>query len=158
MNGELIRFLIAVGLILFGVGGYKLLNRVLLQRANRNQLGLEGLRRNTPAILYFTTPYCVPCKTTQQPALARLLELTGERVQLIKVDALEEPELAESWGVLSVPTTFVIDSGGQARQVNHGVASTEKLLAQLEQVEGTRLQKTAASELKSRQADAPGTD
>jgi thioredoxin 1 len=158
MNPELIRLLIAIGLIVFGVGGYFLVNRALLKRANRTQLGLDGLWLNTPAILYFTTPYCVPCRTTQRPALDRLLELTGERVQLIQVDAMEQPNLAESWGVLSVPTTFVIDSGGQARRVNHGVASTEKLLEQLEQVEGHTLQKKNAAELRQKCADAPGTD
>ena len=158
MNPELIRFLIAIGLIFLGVGAYKLINRVVLNRANRKQLGLEGLKPKTPAILYFTTPYCVPCKTTQRPALARLLELTGDQVQLIQVDALEQPDLAESWGVLSVPTTFVIDSSGQARRVNHGVTSAEKLLEQLEMVEGRSLKKSAGAELHSRQAGAPGMD
>jgi thioredoxin-like negative regulator of GroEL len=158
VSAEIIRLLIAIGLIALGLGGYSLANRAMLKRANRKQLGLEGLRTNTPAILYFTTPYCVPCKTTQRPALERLLETTSERVQLIQVDALEHSELAESWGVLSVPTTFVIDSGGQARRVNHGVASTEKLLEQLEQVEGRSLIQTSSAEIQRRRAGAPGTD
>lgn len=158
MNSELMRLLIAIGLIALGVGVYTLINRVVLIRANRKPLGLEGLTPKTPAILYFTTPYCVPCKTTQRPALDRLLELTGERVQLIQVDAIEQPDLAESWGVLSVPTTFVIDSGGQARRVNHGVTSAEKLLEQLEQVEGNPLGQTSAAELQTRPARTPGTD
>jgi len=38
--------------------------------------------------------------------------------------------------VLSVPTTFIIDSQGRPRRVNHGVASAEKLLNQIEEVEG----------------------
>ena len=139
MSPEIIRLLIAIGLIALGLGGYTLANRAMLRRANRKQLGLDGLRPNTPAVLYFTTPYCVPCKTTQRPALERLLRVTGDQIQLIQVDALEQPDLAESWGVLSVPTTFVIDSGEQARRVNHGVASAEKLLEQLEQVEGRSL-------------------
>jgi thioredoxin 1 len=154
----MIRLLIAIGLILLGVGGYFLVNRAMIKKANRAQLGLEGLQPNTPAILYFTSPYCVPCKTTQRPALKRLLEKTGERVQLLQVDALEQPNLAESWGVLSVPTTFVIDSGGQVRRVNHGVTSTEKLLAQLTQVEGVSLSQTSSAEVQRRRVGAPGTD
>jgi hypothetical protein len=32
---------------------------------------------------------------------------------------------------MSVPKTFIIDRHGQLRQINHGVARAEKLLAQL---------------------------
>jgi thiol-disulfide isomerase/thioredoxin len=158
VNAEVIRLLVAIGLIGFGIGGYTLVNRLLLKQANRRQLGLEGLRPDSPAILYFTTPYCVPCKTTQRPALERLLELTGEQVQVIQVDAVKQPKLAERWGVLSVPTTFVIDSKGQARRVNHGIASTEKLLGQLEEVEGHPLRRDAERTTQPRHAEAPGTD
>jgi hypothetical protein len=34
-----------------------------------------------------------------------------------------------------VPTTFIIDSRGRPRYVNHGVAGWEKLLKQIESVE-----------------------
>jgi protein-disulfide isomerase-like protein with CxxC motif len=39
--------------------------------------------------------------------------------------------LANEWGVMSVPTTFILDKDGRPRQINHGVARAEKLLAQL---------------------------
>ncbi len=51
---------------------------------------------------------------------------------MIEVDASARPEIAQEWGVLSVPTTFVIAANGQPRYVNHGVASAEKLIQQLE--------------------------
>jgi thiol-disulfide isomerase/thioredoxin len=158
MTPILARLIIAAGLVVLGLAGYSFVNRNLLKRAGRAQRGLEKRRANTPAVLYFTTPYCMPCKTTQQPALARLLELTGDQIQLIKVDALEQPDLAESWGVLSVPTTFVIDSKGQARRVNHGIASAEKLLTQLEEVEGRALRIEPGSRLSEHKAAAPGMD
>jgi hypothetical protein len=44
--------------------------------------------------------------------------------------------VADYWGVLSAPTTFIIDARGQPRAVNHGLASMEKLLRQLEASEG----------------------
>ena len=139
MNPTLLRLFLAAGIIAVGLGVYTLFNRLLLRRARGSQLGLEGYQPGRPAILYFTMPGCVPCKTTQRPALARLMEMTGAKVQLIEVDVIERPDLAESWGVLSVPTTFVIDSEGQPRRVNHGVALAEKLLEQLESAEGHAL-------------------
>lgn len=135
MNPILVRTLLAIGLIVLAVLAYTLANRLILRRAGKMRLGLEDFTPGKAAILYFTMPGCVPCQTTQKPALARLKEITGGRVQVIEVDAMQRPDLAESWGVLSVPTTFVIDSKGEPRRVNHGVALAEKLLEQLEQVE-----------------------
>jgi len=66
---------------------------------------------------------------------------------VIEVDAEARPDLANYWGVLSVPTTFIIDARGEPRRVNHGVASTDKLLGQLEEVAGGSV--PAPSELKS---------
>jgi hypothetical protein len=60
----------------------------------------------------------------------------GGLIQVIEVDAAAQPELADYWGVLSVPTTFIIDARGRPRRVNHGVASAEKLERQIEEVDG----------------------
>jgi thioredoxin 1 len=133
------RFIIALGLVALGWGGYRLINWLILGRASRKRLGLETFLPGTPAILYFTTPDCLPCKTVQRPALARLKKCVGHHVQVLQVDAVERPDLADYWGVLSVPTTFIIDSQGEPRLVNHGVTSAEKLIEQLEKIEGRKL-------------------
>ncbi len=117
------------------VGLYWVLNWVILSRAKSKRLGLDTIRPGVPTILYFTTPTCVPCKTTQRPALDRLQEELGSSIQVIEVDASVHSEVADYWGVLSVPTTFIIDSKGRPRRINHGVASTEKLHMQLKEVE-----------------------
>ncbi len=123
--------ILIAGLLLCAYWG---VNKLILARLRGKQRGLENLRSGVPAILYFTTPDCVPCKTVQRPALSRLQEHLGDSIQVIEVNAPSQPELADYWGVLSVPTTFIIDAHGQARRVNHGVASAEKLQAQIEEV------------------------
>ncbi len=121
----------AAGLLL-----YRAANRLILRRAQSNQESglapLPGRKPGVPAVLYFTTPNCAPCKTVQRPALQRLQAHLGDRLQIIEVDASAQPELASRWGVLSVPTTFVIDARGQLRHVNHGAVRAEKLIQQLE--------------------------
>lgn len=116
------------------VGVYWVVNKVIITRMRGRTLGLENLLPGRPAILYFTTPECVPCKTVQRPALERLQMIMGDGVQVIEVDAALQPRLADYWGVLSVPTTFIIDADGNARRVNHGITSADKLQAQIEEV------------------------
>jgi thiol-disulfide isomerase/thioredoxin len=73
----------------------------------------------------------MPCKTLQRPAIQEVQQTLGDRIQIIEVDASQRIDLANEWGVMSVPTTFILDKDGRPRQINHGVARAEKLLAQL---------------------------
>jgi thiol-disulfide isomerase/thioredoxin len=122
----------AAAIIVTGVGFYWLYSRLTLRRlAEQRPPGLENLRPGIPAILYFTTPDCAPCKTIQRPALQRLQQQLAGQVQVIEINAAEKPDLAGAWGVLSVPTTFVLDPEGRPRHVNHGVTNSDKLIQQL---------------------------
>lgn len=135
MSGDLLsRALWAILIAGILVSAYWVVNKVIITRMRGRTLGLENLIPGRPGILYFTTPECVPCKTVQRPALESLQVIMGDGVQVIEVDAASQPRLADYWGVLSVPTTFIIDADGNARRVNHGITSADKLQAQLEEV------------------------
>lgn len=140
----LMRLGISAIIIIAGIVIYMLLTHArlyLLRRRSSHDkpfAGLEEFQAGTPAILYFTTPNCIPCRTTQGPAIEVLREQYHDRVQIIKIDASERADLANYWGVLSVPTTFIIDSGGQPRHVNNGVTLAPKLRQQLREFAGLR--------------------
>jgi thiol-disulfide isomerase/thioredoxin len=87
----------------------------LLGRAQSNVFTLFERLPNKPVIVYFTTPDCAPCKTVQRPAIQKVTTLLGENVQVVEIDATERPDLAKTWGVMSVPTTFLLDAHGEAR-------------------------------------------
>jgi thioredoxin 1 len=127
-----LRFILAIGIIGLGAAGYWLINQRLLARAKNNIYTLFRKLPNKPVIVYFTTPDCVPCKTVQRPALDQIRSLLGEKLQVIEIDAYERPDLAQHWGVMSVPTTFLLDARGEARYVNNGVARVEKLMEQVQ--------------------------
>jgi thiol-disulfide isomerase/thioredoxin len=132
MSSEiLLRFVLALGIIFLGIGAYWLVNQRLLSRARSNVNSLFNTLPNKPVIVYFTTPDCAPCRTIQRPALEKLAVLLGEKLQVVEIDAAERPDLAKTWGVMSVPTTFLLDSRGEARYVNNGVARVEKLMEQI---------------------------
>ena len=92
---------------------------------------LGPLRPDAFVLVYFTTPSCVPCKTVQRPAIQQLSQQMGNTLQVLEIDATQKPELANRWGVMSVPTTFVIDPKGKVRHINHGVVRVEKLRTQI---------------------------
>jgi len=127
----LFRTLWAFAIAGIGLLAYNLTNRLILARAAKKSHGLDGFSPGIPGILYFTTPTCAPCKTVQRPAIQQVQHTLGNEIQVIEVDASERLDLAKEWGVISVPTTFILDKNGQPRQINHGVARAEKLLAQL---------------------------
>ncbi len=128
----LLRFVYALGIILMGLGAYWLFSKRLLSRANNNLTSLLNPLPNKPVIVYFTTPDCAPCKTIQRPALEKLMSVLGEKLHVVEIDATERPDLASTWGVMSVPTTFLLDAHGQARYVNNGVTRAEKLMEQIQ--------------------------
>ena len=127
-----LRFALAVVIIGVCASGYWLVNQRLLVRARNNVFTLFNSPPNKPVLVYFTTPDCVPCKTVQRPAIRRVSHLLGEELEVVEIDATERPDLAKAWGVMSVPTTFVVDAHGEARYVNNGVARAEKLLEQIQ--------------------------
>ncbi len=128
----LLRFAFAIGIILLGLGAYWLLNQRLLFKAKNNLTYLLNPMPNKHVIVYFTTPDCAPCKTVQRPALDRVSILFGEKLHVVEIDATERPDLAKIWGVMSVPTTFLLNAKGEARYVNNGVARAEKLMEQIQ--------------------------
>ena len=131
----LLRTLIALLIVIAALALYWLFSRIILRRARGRRLGLETIEPGIPAILYFTTPDCMPCKTVQRPELEKLAARLEPELQIIAVDASVQTELADYWGVLSVPTTFIIDSRGRPRRVNYGVTRADKLFEQIQAAE-----------------------
>ncbi|HEX6032789.1 MAG TPA: thioredoxin family protein [Anaerolineales bacterium] len=133
MNSDiLLRFGLALVIIGLGAFAYWLLNQRLLVRARNNVSTLFSKLPEKPVLVYFTTPDCAPCKTVQRPAINRVSNLLGDELEVVEIDATQRPDLAKAWGVMSVPTTFVLDTRGEARYVNNGVARAEKLLEQIQ--------------------------
>jgi thioredoxin 1 len=128
----LLRLFLAIGIIMVGAAVYWLINERLLARAKTNLFTLFKTLPKKPVLVYFTTPDCAPCKTVQRPAIEQVSNLFGEKLHVIEINAYERPDLARVWGVISVPTTFLLDARGEARYVNNGVARANKLMEQIQ--------------------------
>ena len=88
-------------------------------------LGAEPDGRST--VVAFSTPSCAECRT--QAAILDPLVHAGVRV--LPVDAAQHPQVARAFGVLTVPSTAVLEAGGALVAVNHGLADAARLREQL---------------------------
>lgn len=101
-----------------------------VQLAANNDPLLADLPAGQASILYFTAEWCSACKFNQRPAL-RQLEADLPDLKIIWIDVDESPDAAKRWGVMSLPTTVVLNDTHAPTAVNHGAVSAQKLAQQL---------------------------
>lgn len=89
---------------------------------NYEELIEKGQR---PAILDFGASWCGPCKA-MDPTMVALAGEYGDRVNVSKLDVDEAPNLAQRFGILSVPTVVFFKNGKEVHRFS-GVQSKEKI-------------------------------
>lgn len=88
----------------------------------------EVLQSDKPVLLDFWASWCGPC----QMLLPIIEELAGEvtNAKICKINVDEEPELAEKYSVMSIPTLVVV-KGGKTVSTSVGVKPKAEILAML---------------------------
>ena len=70
----------------------------------------EVVDSDKPVLLDFWASWCAPCRMLS-PSIEQLSEQYDGKAVVGKVNIDEERELAESFGVMSIPSVFVIKNG-----------------------------------------------
>lgn len=70
----------------------------------------------TPVLVDFWAPWCGPCRAIA-PELEAVAAQMGGRVKIAKVNVDQEPELAEEFGVQSIPNLILFRGGRAVRQM-----------------------------------------
>lgn len=75
--------------------------------------GQRVLKADHPVVVDFWAPWCSQCRHLE-PILA---ELAAEGIDIVKVNADENPDIAQAYGIYSLPTVLVFRDGEQAGNV-----------------------------------------
>jgi thioredoxin 1 len=87
----------------------------------------ELINQETPVLIDFHATWCGPCHT-QAPILDTLKKQLGDKVQIYKIDVDKNPQVAQMYQVMSIPT-LILFKGGEQKWRKTGVAMLPELQA-----------------------------
>lgn len=67
-----------------------------------------------PVIIDLYADWCTPCKM-MAPIFGRVAESASDKAEFVKIDIDVRPEIADRYGVMSVPTIIGIAADGEVR-------------------------------------------
>ena len=70
----------------------------------------EVLDSERPVLVDFWAEWCGPCHAVA-PILDQIAEERADQLRLVKVNIDEEPELAQRYGIMSIPTMILFEGG-----------------------------------------------
>jgi thioredoxin 1 len=81
-----------------------------------NNFENEVLKSNSPVLVDFWAAWCGPCRMVA-PVIDQLAEQYSGKVKVVKLNVDENPEIAEKYQILSIPTVYLFKNGSKAEEM-----------------------------------------
>jgi len=89
----------------------------------------EVLKADKPVLVDFWAVWCGPCQM-QDPIVEEVAKAMTGKAKIGKFNVDENPNIAQKYGIMSIPTLMIFKSGTVVKQFI-GVQSKETLLGEL---------------------------
>jgi thioredoxin 1 len=93
----------------------------------------EVLNSDKPVMVDFYADWCGPCKMLS-PVVESLEPAYEDRVKIGKINVDDNPEIAEKYGVMSIPT-LIFFKGGEAVDQTVGVIPQSEITRRLDSLQ-----------------------
>jgi thioredoxin 1 len=76
----------------------------------------EVLQNSKPVVVDYWAEWCGPCKMIA-PVLEEIASEYGEKIDIVKLNVDDNPEIAQRYSILAIPTLNVFQNGEIVKQI-----------------------------------------
>jgi thioredoxin 1 len=89
----------------------------------------DVLKNDKPVLVDYWAEWCGPCKMVA-PVLEAIAEEHGDKLDIVKLNVDENPQVTQKYGILNIPTLGVFKNGEVVKELV-GARSKSALLREL---------------------------
>jgi thioredoxin len=89
----------------------------------------DVLQSSKPVLVDYWAEWCGPCKMVA-PVLEAIAEEHGDKIDIVKLNVDDNPEVARKYGILNIPTLGIFQNGEVVKELV-GARSKSALLREL---------------------------
>lgn len=87
------------------------------------------LKKSQTELVQFYAQWCGPCQA-MKPIVAEIEKELGDKIKITRVNVDENPEKAQKYNVMSIPT-FLVKKNGEVKEQLTGMQTKETLIKKL---------------------------